>query len=1005
MRLPLLACVASVAAYSAKLQTHMYQTTDLWRDSDVPSLRPVSTAQSPAATKLSLLDVAPDNEDPNNTTYCVAHGGQTMVDDKWCFMSCNNVPPNCPKDLCDCVKGVEAKKKVDKVKQQLKEQPAEASQARLAEREDGEGHLSFNPSRLQEEDTAHKLAQLVHHQQAVHQKEQGPWQPGQLGVRGPTAFPGPPRAKSDAERKYDESQSAWAVKDYQAPELTVESKSAASFLQTEDATQAAEADLRDQHTSCGGWAARGECMKNPTFMASECAESCSGTEAAAAAAALADWGELQRSAGTADSKASSVNLLQAEVARDPAGELLDKDPSCAGWAAAGECTKNPSFMMISCALACRGQLGSGSAPSSPASVVDLVQPQQAQPQQQQQQQQQPPPSGGAVDSRREFAQAAGLIQPDATEGTPAAESSATGAVDLVAAAKDGSFQDLVAAVAQTVVDKTKGSAAKAAAVHAAAEAKSKSKSKSKSADAPAKVEDDTDGANLTTNSTNSCPFCGFKEIPNCCSKGASWEGTCSAVATKTSPSWEDGFNACRGLHVAMMREAQGRNADGSKKEEAPVKEKKCDSEREEWCDGAGDGDTDLPEGADPINCVAVNSGQVEDQWCVVNCGFTPPNCLKDLCRCPVAGAASGNTTSRAKGSKGAKGDKGEQEEGMSEFALAFERGRKEMAKEMGMATSKAAPKATSKKASKATSKKATSKKTSKAEKLETNSSSSQQQQQEQQQQQQQQEEQQEQQQEEADEDEEEDEEEGEEEGEQKVKKPKKSDEEIYLETCDKNPSMKGCPTCDQAPSMPHCGLNQESWQDLTGLPEGADPSSCKAVSQVEDTWCVQNCGGTPPNCPASLCKCKAPGGSDAAKASSKAEAKAAAPEAKGVAPSPIHPVGKAPSSPSPAAASEATAQAEPAPQQQQQASGAAEEGQQGAPREEEEEIERPVDDDEEIEGVGFVRGWTAQDTQQEAQIREDREQEARCRVGPDGFCHKEGEKVPPAPRPRPSARP
>ena len=30
--------------------------------------------------------------------------------------------------------------------------------------------------------------------------------------------------------------------------------------------------------------------------------------------------------------------------------------------------------------------------------------------------------------------------------------------------------------------------------------------------------------------------------------------------------------------------------------------------------GAGDGDTDLPEGAAPINGVAVNSGQVEDQW-------------------------------------------------------------------------------------------------------------------------------------------------------------------------------------------------------------------------------------------------------------------------------------------------------------------------------------------------------------------------------------------------------
>ena len=96
----------------------------------------------------------------------------------------------------------------------------------------------------------------------------------------------------------------------------------------------------------------------------------------------------------------------------------------------------------------------------------------------------------------------------------------------MAAAKDGLFQDLVAAVAQTVVDKkgsdTKAASVKAAAVHAASEAKSKSKSsksKSKSADAPAKVEDDTDGANLTTNSTKSCPFCGYKEIPNCCSKG------------------------------------------------------------------------------------------------------------------------------------------------------------------------------------------------------------------------------------------------------------------------------------------------------------------------------------------------------------------------------------------------------------------------------------------------------------------------------------------------------
>jgi len=339
---------------------------------------------------------------------------------------------------------------------------------------------------VQEEDTAHKLARLVHRQQAVHQKEAPGGQPGQLGVRSSgVAQAGPPRAKSDAERKYDESQAAWAVQgDYQAPEPTVESKSVAvSFLQTEDAalSPAASAQAADQHSSCGGWAAKGECAKNPTFMASECAESCSGTEAAAAAAALADWSELQGSAATADSK-KAVNLLQSQVATNMAGEVLDNDPNCVGWAAGGECSKNPSFMADACAFSCREKMGSGSAPSAPASVVDLVQPQQAQQaqqaQQQQQQQQQQADGAAVPQTPLEFAQLAGLIQPDVKPAEPtwpgdatSGPSSATGAVDLVAAAKDGLFQDLVAAVAQTVVNKAdttkKAATVKAAAVHAA----------------------------------------------------------------------------------------------------------------------------------------------------------------------------------------------------------------------------------------------------------------------------------------------------------------------------------------------------------------------------------------------------------------------------------------------------------------------------------------------------------------------------------------------------------
>ena len=156
--------------------------------------------------------------------------------------------------------------------------------------------------------------------------------------------------------------------------------------------------------------------------------------------------------------------------------------------------------------------------------------------------------------------------------------------------------------------------------------------------------------------------------------------------------------------------------------------------------------------------------------------------------------------------------------------------------------------------------------------------------------------------------------------------------------------------------MPHCGLNQDSWQDLTGLPDGADPSSCTSVGDLDDNWCVQNCGGTPANCPASLCKCKAPAGS--VKASTKSETKTDTKTASGTAPSPIKSVGKAPSAP------EATAQAEPQQQQQQAqaASNATEEQQQAAPQQDEE-VERPVDDVP-VEGVGLVHGWTAQDTQQ-----------------------------------------
>ena len=41
---------------------------------------------------------------------------------------------------------------------------------------------------------------------------------------------------------------------------------------------------------------------------------------------------------------------------------------------------------------------------------------------------------------------------------------------------------------------------------------------------------------------------------------------------------------------------------------------------------------------------------------------------------------------------------------------------------------------------------------------------------------------------------------------------KKTDKEIYLETCEKHPTTPGCPTCEELPSMAYCGLDKSAWQ-------------------------------------------------------------------------------------------------------------------------------------------------------------------------------------------------
>ena len=122
-------------------------------------------------------------------------------------------------------------------------------------------------------------------------------------------------------------------------------------------------------------------------------------------------------------------------------------------------------------------------------------------------------------------------------------------------------------------------------------------------------------------------------------------------------------------------------------------------------------------------------------------------------------------------------------------------------------------------------------------------------------------------------------------------------------------------------------------------------------------------GTTPPNCPSSLCKCKDP------KAAVKVAGQAPSAPAPAGAPAPVG----APA-PAPVSASEATPTPDATPQPTQ-------ESQEGKPKNRWTGIQGPREDEEQIEGVGMVRGWTAEDSQQQTS------QQENCRIGLDGLCH------------------
>ena len=164
-----------------------------------------------------------------------------------------------------------------------------------------------------------------------------------------------------------------------------------------------------------------------------------------------------------------------------------------------------------------------------------------------------------------------------------------------------------------------------------------------------------------------CPTCGENAagVKNCCSSGGSWEGVCSAtpVDPGSEHTWEEGFEACdtsSKKSASTEKSSPPKPVKGTKgiiplqdkgsPNEIPLggdNERKCDSEREEWCDGflsdteknlalAG-GNSAIAPGGDPRGCKAMVDvqGKVEtdDEWCQSSCGMLVPNCPPTLCEC------------------------------------------------------------------------------------------------------------------------------------------------------------------------------------------------------------------------------------------------------------------------------------------------------------------------------------------------------------------------------------
>lgn len=120
-------------------------------------------------------------------------------------------------------------------------------------------------------------------------------------------------------------------------------------------------DCVDKNSQCGGWAAIGECTKNPDYMLENCKKSCK--KCGGGGGGGEDKGDCVNKhkncndwATRGECNANPVYMN--ENCKKACGKCekivcVDKNQHCPFWASIGECSKNPNYMLSSCQKSCK----------------------------------------------------------------------------------------------------------------------------------------------------------------------------------------------------------------------------------------------------------------------------------------------------------------------------------------------------------------------------------------------------------------------------------------------------------------------------------------------------------------------------------------------------------------------------------------------------------------------------------------------------------------------------